>query len=80
MTTRNSVLYTQIVEVTEDYLGPAAKRFIDRQIENHLNKKPEDITRKDLINLNDWMVAVVALLTEDQNVLAEYTDRLEALT
>ena len=73
-------LYDKVVSITEDYLGPSARRFIDRQIESHLNKNPENITKKDLLQLNGWLIAVVALLTDDENVLAEYSDRLESLT
>lgn len=76
---QNSALYAQVIAVTEDYLGPSAKRFIDRQIENHLQKKPENLTKKDLSTLNDWIIAVVALLTEDEELLAEYSNRLESL-
>lgn len=61
-------------------MGPSAKRFIDRQIESHLGKKPETLTKKDLVSLTDWINAVVALLTDDEAILAEYASRLEALS
>ncbi len=80
MAKNTNLLYCKVVTITEDYLGPAAKRFIDRQIENHLNKDPESITKADLAELNDWIVAVVSLLTEDEKVVSEYTNRLESLT
>lgn len=72
-------LYKQLVDVTEDYLGPSSQRFIDRQIESHLGKQTRSITKKDLLELHDWLVAVVALLTDDESVLAEYASRLKSL-
>lgn len=78
-TAEKNSLYNQIIDVTSDYLGPATKRFIDRQIENHLHKKPESVTKKDLSTLSDWMVSVVTMLTEDKKVIKEYSNRLKML-
>ncbi len=66
--------------MTTDYLGPAARRFIDRQIENHLDKKPDDLTVKDLLSLVDWIRVAVSLLTEDTKLVKEFTGRLLSLT
>ncbi len=30
-------LYDEVVEVTKQYMGPAAKKFVDRQLTKHLN-------------------------------------------
>ena len=38
-------LYLKVVRITDHYLGPAADRFIRRQIENHLNKHPEELAQ-----------------------------------
>lgn len=73
-------LYQQVVDITADYLGPASKRFIDRQITNHLGKEPEKITNQDLDSLIDWIKIAIALLTEDKQLIQEFTDRLRALT
>jgi hypothetical protein len=73
-------LYQQVVDITSDYLGPASRRFIDRQIINHLDKQPEEITDKDLNSLIDWIRVAIALLTEDKKLISEFTDRLKSLT
>ena len=52
---QETTLYSKVVDVTSEYLGPAAERFIARQIETHLNKKPEDLTQADLVKLVDWI-------------------------
>jgi hypothetical protein len=77
---RSYSLYDQTIDVTADYLGPAAKRFIDRQITAHLHKNPEDLTAADLATLAVWMEAVVALLTDDKKVVANYTHALKGLS
>lgn len=73
-------LYPQVVEITEDYLGPASRRFIDRQIANHLNNKdPKDLNEADLDELIDWIKAAIAILTEDKAMIQEFTERLQSL-
>lgn len=70
-------LYQTVVGITEDYLGPVAERFINRQIENHLQKSPEDLRKKDLPVLIDWIRLSVSALTDDKKLIEEYTKRLE---
>jgi hypothetical protein len=72
-------LYTDLVSVTEDYLGPAAKRFIDRQIQNHLHKESGSLTEKELISLLDWSILALGLLTKDEKIKSEYSSRLRML-
>jgi siroheme synthase (precorrin-2 oxidase/ferrochelatase) len=79
MSNKKPDLYKQVVAVTTDYLGPAAIRFIDRQIENHLRKEPEDLKRSDLKILADWSRLALGLLTEDTRLIDEFTERLVAL-
>ena len=75
----NTSLYQEVVKVTHVYLGPAAERFIARQVENHLHKKPEELTRQDLLGLIDWIRVVVSLLTEDSEIIEEYVKELYKL-
>jgi hypothetical protein len=80
MTSKSSTsLYDQVVRVTNVYLGPAAERFIARQVENHLHKSPEDLSPKDLLSLIDWIRVVVSLLTEDSEIIEEYAAELQKL-
>ncbi len=72
-------LYNQVVNITADYLGPAAKRFIDRQIENHLKKSTSELKPKDLVTLAEWSRLALALLTEDKKIINEYNRRLLTL-
>lgn len=77
--TRQQNTYKRVVRITHAYLGPAADRFIDRQVRNHLNKEPEDITLRDLSRLTDWIRLAVSLLTDDSEVVEEYIGQLEQL-
>jgi hypothetical protein len=72
-------IYDQVVSVTHVYLGPAADRFIARQVENHLHKPPEKLTKADLLGLIDWIRVVVSLLTEDNEIIEEYVGELQKL-
>lgn len=74
--TRSNTTYDRIVGITHEYLGPAADRFIDRQVRNHLHKEPEKITEKDLQKLTDWIKLAVSLLTDDSDVVDEYIAQL----
>lgn len=75
----SSSLYDQVVQVTHVYLGPAADRFIARQVENHLRKSPSQLSKADLLSLIDWIQVVVSLLTEDTEIIEEYTAELRKL-
>ena len=72
-------LYRQLVMITEEYLGPAAPRFIDRQIAIHLGKAPNELVVDDLSKLAEWTKVTLGLLTEDRSVVAEYSDRIDQL-
>lgn len=75
----NSVLFHDVVNVTHVYLGPAADRFIIRQIRNHLGKMPEELEPDDLIRLIDWIRVAVSFLTDDSELITEYIDELSKL-
>jgi hypothetical protein len=72
-------LYQQVISVTHVYLGPAADRFIARQVQNHLHKSPDDLSPHDLLLLIDWIRVAVSLLTEDSEIVEEYASQLHRL-
>lgn len=75
----DSSLYDDVLRVTHVYLGPAAQRFIDRQVENHLHKPPIELSADDLLRLIDWLKISVSLLTEDSEIVEEYVGELQKL-
>jgi hypothetical protein len=79
MSSPKNTTYNRVVQVTHVYLGPAADRFIARQVENHLHKPPEKLTQADLLSLIDWIKVVVSLITEDAEIVEEYIAQLQML-
>jgi hypothetical protein len=75
----NTTIYEQVVRITHSYLGPAANRFIARQVENHLHKAPGNLSPADLLNLTDWIRVAVSLLTEDSAIVEQYIAELQKL-
>lgn len=73
-------LYKNVISVTADYLGPAAERFMERQIENHLGKMPQDLKPHDLAKLISWSRLAMALLTTNNDVVDEFAERLTQLS
>ncbi len=72
-------LYNKVVRVTNVYLGPAADRFIARQVQNHLHKPAEELSEQDLLKLIDWIRVAVSLLTDDSEIIEEYANQLHKL-
>jgi hypothetical protein len=80
MVATTASLYEQVVQITQDYLGPASERFIDRQIQTHLKKRPDELTEPDLAKLVDWLKIAIALLTEDGKTVDAFTASLLGLS
>jgi hypothetical protein len=72
-------LYDQVTDITEEYLGPAAQRFVARQITFHLGKSPQELTSSDMPKLIEWTKVTFSLLTEDRNAIDDYVHKMEQL-
>lgn len=73
-------LFDKVVEITKAHLGPASERFVARQIKSHLNKDPEQLKPQDIPSLAEWTVLAIGLLTDDQELLDNYANKLLKLT
>ncbi len=69
-------IYDELVRIAEDYLGPAAPRFVARQVKFHLDKEPSDLTVRDIAPLESWVRVSVGLLTEDKQMANEFAMRV----
>jgi len=69
-------IYRKAVQITTDYLGPAAERFIYRQITFHLRKEPQFLTKEDIPQLAEWVKVSIAILTEDKKMVDDFTKRI----
>lgn len=76
---KDHTLYEQTVEVSEEYLGPAAERFMRRQITTHLKIKPEALKQKDLVKLIDWSSIAFALMTKNTEDIDAFKRDLKSL-
>lgn len=72
-------IYKQAVDITRDYLGPAAERFLSRQITYHLHKEPSQLSSKDIPSLAEWVKVSIAILSEDREVVDEFSRRIMSL-
>jgi hypothetical protein len=72
-------LYQQVTDITEEYLGPAAERFLARQISFHLGKSPQELDNADLPKLIEWTKVTLGLLTEDREMIEDYAHKMGRL-
>ena len=79
MSVSGNTLYDKVVSIAEDYFGPAAPRFINRLITNHLGKAPAKLTPRDIPDLAIWISLTVAMLTDDEDVIDQFAKRLNQL-
>lgn len=75
----SDILYMRVISITQNYLGPAADRFVSRQIRNHLSKDPEQLAKVDLVALIDWIRVAMGYITEDDELVCEYVKSLKEL-
>jgi hypothetical protein len=73
-------LYLQVTAITEEYLGPAAERFVARQITFHLNKTPQELEVEDIPKLIEWTKVTLGLLTEDRKMIEDFGNKMARLT
>ncbi len=77
--TSNEIFYPKILKITEDYLGPAADRFLNRQISTHLHKSPNELTKNDVHMVAVLIRSRLVVLTHDQRTVDEAFKRLKSL-
>lgn len=70
---------SQVIVITEEYLGPAAGRFIDRISTYHLNKSAAKLTSHDIPKLAVWLKVSMGLLTDDKAMVDDYVKKVMKL-
>jgi hypothetical protein len=75
----DELLYRQVTDIMEPLLGPAAERFVVRQIASHLGKLPQELTSDDIPKLIEWTKVTLGLLTEDRQLIDEYEHKMAEL-
>lgn len=77
--TKDGLYFNELVSITKDYLGPAAERFVKRQIESHLKKNPDQLQKSDIASLAIRIRSGLFVLTRDENVVEEAYSRLSSI-
>jgi hypothetical protein len=72
-------LYVELVDITKDYLGPVADRFVIRQIETHLSIQPSQLTSKNIAELAQWLILSMSLLISDTKAVENFRKRIRHL-
>jgi hypothetical protein len=72
-------LYDQVLKVATLYLGPAAEKFISRQIKSHLNlATPQALSAQALPELARWCEISGALIM-DKAKAEEFSKKVKAI-
>ncbi len=72
-------LHGKILAVMTDYLGSAGERFVNRQIQCHLCKDPDTISRADIPALAIRIRSGLLVLTNNESVVEEAYQRITGL-
>jgi hypothetical protein len=71
--------FSQLVDITEQYLGPAAERFLIRHVDFHCKKNVKDINIQDIAKLKSSLVISFGLLIKDKKTVEEFGEKLNNL-
>ena len=71
-------LYEDVVEVAKPYLGPAAGKFISRQIGGHLSIQDAQLAKQHLPELAKWVHSSGGMLMDDAKA-KELADKIAKL-
>lgn len=71
-------LYDNVVDLSKTYFGPAAKKFVDRQMSKHLKIESSELTPSHLDELAKWCYTSGKLMIEDAKA-QELSAKIKAL-
>ena len=72
-------LYDEVIDVARSYLGPAAPKFVNRQIRAHLEIDGSQLTYNDLDELAEWCYTSSKVLMDEMKA-KEFSDQVRALS
>ena len=71
-------LYDSAIEAAKPYMGPAAEKFMTRQIKEHLGIEPANLTVDNLPDLASWCISSGKLVMGEDKA-KELADKVKAL-
>ena len=72
-------LYDDVVALSKNYLGPAAAKFVDRQINTHLKIELSQLRAENMEELAKWCFISGKLLMDNKAEAKEYSEKVKAL-
>jgi hypothetical protein len=75
----DATIYQQVIDITYEYLGPVSERFVARGVKSYIRKKPQDLTKTDVVKLAEWSKLAIAMLTDDKKIINNYNKSILAL-
>ena len=67
------------IEVAKQYMGPAAEKFMNRQMKEHLGIEPANLTADKLSELATWCISSGKLVMGEEKA-KEFADKVKALS
>lgn len=71
-------LYDEVVDLARLYLGPAGKKFVDRQIKGHLEIESAQLDASHLDELATWCYTSSKILMDDAKA-REFSEKVRTL-
>lgn len=71
--------FYKVVSVAEEFLGPAAERFVRRQVEFHLSKNPKDLTSKDVLKLSRTFGTSLGQIVKSDEMIKRAVKKIEMI-
>ncbi len=62
-------IYDNLLETTKYYMGPAADRFLKRQLSGHLNISPDELNTQHLDDLAEWCLTSAKLIIDEDKAM-----------
>ncbi len=71
-------LYDEVIKIAQSYMGPAAPKFVNRQIRAHLEIDGSQLTYSDLDELAEWCYTSSKVLMDDLKA-REFSNQVRSL-
>jgi hypothetical protein len=71
-------VYDDLIAISKNYLGPAAAKFVDRQIIGHLGIDSSQLTSSHMEDLAKWCYISGKLLMDEAEA-KEYSEKIKGL-
>ena len=71
-------LYNDVIDLARPYLGPAAEKFVSRQISTHLNVNADQLAGQHMEELSKWCLMSGKLVMAEAKA-QEFSQKVKSL-